>query len=236
MTLTPDSDPKGEGDQGNTNPPSSTPTGVEPNLTDIDTFVAALVEHDGFTEALGRSVQSQKDRRFSKIEATQEGFAEQLAEYQKLTTGDGAVSSDVALRLMALEGGQPPVSAESPESPGKAAEGAKVNYDAVISSMGLDPKGAAVTEVLKAGGNAADKINAFTALAQTAQAAQAAQGAETPNPAGMMPAGGGTPLSADKQAQLQKEYNIELEKIPFGQVEAQSQLKKTFRDKGLPVY
>lgn len=228
MTEKPvDSGQEGEGVQGDANPQTSTPQDVKPNLQDIDTFVNALVEHPRFAEALGKTVQSVKDRRFNKLERNQKGFAEQLAEFQELTTGDGAVSPKVALKLMELLDG----SADVPPDPGKVEGTPKVDYGDVVASMGLDPGDAEVVRITLNGGDFAANVNKLAVLAKTKR--QASATAATSQGAPPMPVGGGSPVA---QADLQTQYNAELNNVRQGDVAGLNALKAKYRKLGLPVY
>lgn len=227
MTETPvDSDLEGEGVQGEANPQTSTPASVKPDLQDVDAFVEALLENEKFANALGKTVQSVKDRRFSKLERNQKSFAEQLAEFKELTEGEGAVSPAIALRLMALEDND----ADVPLDPGKVESTPRVDYDDVVASMGLDPNDADVVRITLNGDDLATNINRLATLAKSKRQAQA--GAETGSAAANMPVGGGKPAKADLQAQ----YNAELSKIRQGDIGGLNALKSKYRKLGLPVY
>lgn len=225
-----DSGSAGQGAKEDGTSQASPQQNVKPNLGDIDTFVTALLEHDGFNQALSRATQAQKDRRFQKLENKQRTFEEQLAEYQELTTGEGAVSPAVAMKLMNLSPAEAQVTVDA-QAQAKETGQPKLVYDAVLTSMNLEPNDPAVREILAAGGDYATTIQSFATLANAKAQASAAQAA---SPAvGTLPGtGGGQASGADLEAQ----YRAEANKVRQGDITGLEIVKQKYRKLGLQVY
>lgn len=234
MTDTPDSGQTLNGDQVSQPAPSSSGAGVQPDSSvDIENLVTLLVENPAFLAALDRSTQSQKDRRFKKLEKKTDDFAERLARYEELSK---KLPRDVALQFMDwqdrfgdMEGNE--VDEGTPPGKGQASPG--FDYVQVLSLMGLDANDADVTKIIRDGGDVGAQIAAFANLAQSRKQAQTQKAEQPPNPATVITSAGGTPA---QNKDLQAQYYAELAKVRQGDSDAITRLKQKYRAQGLNIY
>ncbi len=229
MSNQPDSGPaSGAGSQS-----SGQPSGggdAQPNSVDVDALVDRLLEHPKFSDALGRKVQSQKDRRINKLQQGQGEIRESLDRVLELM--DGGMSQDDAMfrweveqEILARRSSQEGAPSEPESPPDKQPKAPSEETEQLLKVLGIAPNDPDVIKILMKGEyTSQDFIN----LAID-------RGSETPAPApaGIVPSGGG---GQSNPSDLQAQYNADLEKVRRGDVDAIANLKEKYRKLGLQVW
>lgn len=222
-----ESNPGSGGVQPSTQP---SPGGVSSTSGDVDALAKVL--RPIIAEEVARAQQSAKDKRIGKLETAVGGFAEQLAQLKEWQSR--GFTEQQALSLMQLTQPAAPVEAEQPKVQGSTPAAPNVDAQAVFRAMGFDPGGAEVTAVLR---QTSDPLAQIAALATMKQAK--ANPANTPAPATMQPAGGGSAMVVST-SELEKEYRNLTAKLPGGQAgvkarfDAKIAIRKKAQEAGIP--
>ena len=201
---------------------NSAPTGDKPT-SQLDEAkllerIRSLVE-----STIEKKLQSQKDRRFDKIEKTLGDFQPVLEKVKDLLTPEQLekVQRDLEWDEMKRRTG---LSQTGQEQRGGSPQPAAVENSAV-KALGLDENDPDVAAILREGGD----------TLRLAQVAIARASKPTPSPASA-PAMGTPPPPSDKSPeQVMKEYQGELAKIPRGNILAVSELQSRYRKLGLRI-
>jgi len=232
MTNQADSSQNGDGAEAQVNPPVSPAQGDKPNSSVTDEAIVERVLSDPrLSEQIASAVQSQKDKRFDKLEKQAESFETQLARYNKLI--DAGASPAIALK--ALEE-QHNTEAEQ-KSAGDAAPNVPVtDYVTVLSSMGLTGNEPEVKEIMQDGGTFQEHVVKFAALKANPPASRGEPG-EVPQGVG----GGGAPLTdasggGSPSKDLAKQYQEELKGVRQGDVDAVIRIKQKYHKLGLNIF
>lgn len=174
---------------------------------------------DGLVE---RRVQSQKDRRFNKIERKQDDLESIVAEFK--TWKDKNLSDEDALFRMKVDRFMSQQN-EAPQSqtPGKPTPAASAEATSIAQALGLDEN---APEVVKAIRENPEPLGQVLAMANLARSRQA-----QPNPAAVQSPGGGAVVSSSDE--LAKQYLTEKANIRRGSQAAEQlmALKTRFRER-----
>jgi hypothetical protein len=159
-------------------PGSPSPQTVPPSASDVTAIAEALKPI--IAKEVERLTQSQKDKRIAKLQGTVDGFSEQLVEFRKWT--ERGKSDEEALLLMQMSRlGQPiePAATQGGAAPQPAEPG--VDTKTLLVATGLEESDPQVVELLRRNAGPGEYI--------TLAARRKMQPA--PNPAAVMPTGGG---------------------------------------------
>jgi len=199
---------------------------------DYGKLAAALASNDTFNDVLGKAVQSQKDRRFDGLERKQEEQDTKLD--RVLTLIDDGVSPQEAKKQVDLEdtiawvqkqqsGDGTPASEAAPE--------AVMNIGDSLQQAGIDPNSDIGKSMLENIG--AIKYSDRAAMDKAVRNEMVRRLTKPAgNPAGAIASAGKSPQPQDDMA----EYQEKLAAITPGDMRSMLNLKREYREKGLPVF
>jgi len=239
MSENMDASNKGEvDDQGPPIPDDSTSSSSESSATGQEALNAILgrldsieekVSDERLSDLVDARVKSDKDKRWDKAE-------EEISDLRSIIEKAGGdyelVEKDITIgeltrRLDALEGhtggGTPPVSSDWQVAQGKIdaqLQGAKISQE--------DPGYKALVSRYKNKVSPEEFVEIVSSFVETRQ--------RSASPATVLPDVVGTPPDNDTTNALLNQYNERLAKIPQGDARALHNLKKEYREKGLPIY
>jgi hypothetical protein len=199
---------------------SPTPSGAngQPPSIDVEALTKVLEPW------LDRKLQSTKDKRISELEKGQSDFRAKLARLEELQ-GAG-MSKAQAVEYMDLEAKVERVS--QPAQVGSPQPVVvNVNTEDLLDALGIPSNDPEVSNILRQGG---DPTSGLVSLAKKRKAAPA----PTPNPATVLPTGGGgKPPVEDLMSEYNKEKQRLMDAEQYG--EPLLQLRRKYREKGLAV-
>lgn len=212
---------------------ASDQAGMTPSF-DVDAFVDALIKHPKFgasvEEAATRQWQAGKDRRISKMETKLSDFEERMARYEELraagkSQADALFQIKVEDALLTRAVGTSDVAVSAPsQGSGKALTANAETIRTTLDVLGLTVQDPEVVEAIRQGGDA-QRLIAIAARRKSPQG-------NAPNPATVLPSGGGQAAKSD----LQTQYQTELTKIRPGDLRSLTEIKGKYRKLGLDIY
>lgn len=193
------------GEQGPPDPAPSTETDVQPTSFDAKALVTALQDSPEFLEMIDRSTQSQKDRRFNKIEGQLGNLEEGLSKYEEYRKS--GKSPKEARREMQIDQMIAATTDEPQQQPGtQPVAPSSPELDKFFQEFDVDPRGADATQLIREGKTDSVSLTRFVLERDKRQSAPA-------NPATIMPAGSGTTIEGESVDDLTARLK-ELQKQP----------------------
>ena len=188
--------PNGTGDSQSPASPEQTPQGSpagEPTIADV---LRELTD----VKSQVRALQGNKDKGIAKVAKRLDDFEERLAEFNELKAQ--GLSDKVAMKLMRLDNlsDRDSVTENEPavvvDKGGNLNHNSNVDTDALLRAAGIEPNDPEVTQLYRQGKTGVLDIAQFIVDRKARAAAQ-------PNPAQVLPGGGGQSLSGgDELAEL----------------------------------
>jgi len=183
--------PAGTGDSQPPASPVQSPQGSpasEPTIADVLKKMADI-------DAQVRALQGNKDKGIAKVSKRLDQFAEQLAEFNELKAQ--GLSDKVAMKLMRLDNlTDEPVTGTEPaavvDKGGNLNHNPNVDTDALLRAAGIEPNDPEVTQLYRQGKTGVADIAQFIVERKGRAAVQ-------PNPAQVLPVGGGQSLSSGNE-------------------------------------
>lgn len=174
---------------------------------------ADVLERLKIIEGHVRAIQSDKDKKLDRVVSKQDDFAKQLAKYQELI--DRGMSRDDAIwrldveRKLAMQDGD--LDTEAPPDPplGERKQEANIDTQALLTQLKLKADDPKVVGILR-GDNPAQVLMDLGAYAVELQAQSQKR---APNPATLVPAGGGESVVPEDLATVERQL-MELQKNP----------------------
>lgn len=206
-------------------PESVSPASVKPTSIDVDGLLAAL-DDPRVVEALGRRVQSVKDKRFANQDKTMSDFQQKLARLEQLMSGS-KMPRDQAMWFMEMEDRvnelvtqkttQPTPSNPEAGTQGKAAN---LDMDEFLKAAGIDPNDPDVPTVFDGGKINPQRLAGLVTRRATSPAPKVAQA---------MPTGTGSAQRVLDKDELAAKY-LELSREPTKNRQALAELSKQLKE------
>lgn len=208
--------PAGTGDSQSPASPAQSPQGSpasEPTIADV---LRELTD----VKSQVRALQGNKDKGIAKVAKRLDGFEERLAEFNELKAQ--GLSDKVAMKLMRLDNLSEQDSVAENEPAAVVDKGGNLNHnpnvdtDALLRASGIEPNDPEVTQLYRQGKTTLPDIARFIVDRKARAEAQ-------PNPAQVLPGGGGQSLSSGNEL---AELTEQLERLQRNPSQNMAEIRK----------